>query len=68
MRSDVRIDPFFQDKPWEIIYDSTGKQIGEVYVLWGVARKEATPYDPVHGIRRTSRSGKTKSINRRRIR
>lgn len=33
MRSEVLIDPFFQDAPWEIIYDNAGQQIGEVYVL-----------------------------------
>ncbi len=31
-----RIDPFFQETPWECVYDENGKVIGEVYVLtWG---------------------------------
>ncbi|WP_162484581.1 hypothetical protein [Paenibacillus sp. IHBB 10380] len=27
------VDPFFQDIPWELIYDDKGRQIGEVYML-----------------------------------
>ncbi|WP_136604642.1 hypothetical protein [Paenibacillus dokdonensis] len=68
MRSNNLVDPLFQDVPWDIVYNEDGQQIGEVYVLLGKAKKEATPYDPVHGIRRTGRTRKTKSINSYRIR
>jgi hypothetical protein len=27
------IDPYFNDVPWEIIYDNDGRAIGEIYVL-----------------------------------
>lgn len=68
MRSEARIDPFFQEAPWEIIYDNDGRQIGEIFVLTGESRKEATPYDPVHRVRRARRAGKAKGIHSRRIR
>ncbi|GIO33230.1 hypothetical protein J2TS6_43710 [Paenibacillus albilobatus] len=62
------IDPIFQETPWEIIYDNAGRQIGEVYLLPSELRKEAGPYDPFHGIRRTGRPGKAKIQYRRRVR
>ncbi|GAA4827848.1 hypothetical protein GCM10023310_00640 [Paenibacillus vulneris] len=29
----LEIDPYFNDIPWEIVYDNNGKVIGEVYVI-----------------------------------
>lgn len=65
------VDPFFQDIPWELIYDDKGRQIGEVYMLhqWmKPGRKEGKSYDSVYGVRGAGRSGKTKGNDRRRIR
>ena len=65
------VDPFFQDIPWELIYDDKGQQIGEVYMIrpWIMPeRKKGKSHDSVHGIRGAGRSGKTKSNDRRRIR
>ncbi|MOA01371.1 hypothetical protein D3C78_1207770 [compost metagenome] len=36
-RNQVQVDPFFQEVPWECIYNDIGQVIGEVYVLaWGI--------------------------------
>lgn len=40
VRSEVLVDPFFQDVPWDLIYNDSGELIGEVYVLLGAARRE----------------------------
>lgn len=29
----MRVDPFFQDVPWEIIKDEDGQVLGEVFIL-----------------------------------
>ncbi|WP_256846855.1 hypothetical protein [Paenibacillus sp. Pae108] len=34
MKKVARIDPYYQDVPWEIIYDDKGHVIGEVFMLW----------------------------------
>jgi len=65
------VDPFFQDIPWELIYDDKGRQIGEVYMIhqWmKPGRGEGKPYDSVHGVRGACRARKTKGNDRRRIR
>ncbi len=50
MRNEAyQLDPFFQDIPWDIIYDDDGRQIGEVYVLLGAARKEGMPRHEDYG-------------------
>ncbi|GIO36234.1 hypothetical protein J41TS12_10950 [Paenibacillus antibioticophila] len=69
MRRTERVDPYFQDVPWDLIYDDNGQQIGEVYVLLGAARKEGMPYDrSVHHIWRACRAGETEVLDGRRVR
>ncbi|WP_171684187.1 hypothetical protein [Paenibacillus planticolens] len=29
------IDPYFNDIPWEIVYDDSGRIIGEIYLIKG---------------------------------
>jgi len=29
----IQVDPYYNDIPWEIIYDDFGRVIGEVYVI-----------------------------------
>ena len=66
------VDPYFQDIPWDLIYDDKGQQIGEVYMIHPWMRpgrkEEGKSYDSVHSVRGASRSGKTQSNDRRRIR
>ncbi len=35
-------DPFFQDIPWDFIYDDNGKLIGEVYLLLSEPHRKKT--------------------------
>lgn len=51
MRSEALADPFFQDVPWDIIFDDDGQLIGEVYVLLGAARREGELRHENHGDR-----------------
>lgn len=51
MRSEARIDPYFQDTPYDIIYDDKGRLIGEVFVLLGIARKEGEVRNEAYGYR-----------------
>ncbi|MGF7050395.1 hypothetical protein J2T13_004933 [Paenibacillus sp. DS2015] len=64
------VDPFFQEIPWELIYDDKGRQIGEVYMIrpWlKPVRKEVKQHDSVYGVRRASGARETKSNPTRRI-
>jgi hypothetical protein len=63
-----RIDPYFQDVPWEIVRDDQGKVIGEIYVLHAIKHKGMKRNDSVRGVRRTSRSRKTEVQHKRRFR
>ena len=68
MRKSERVDPYFQDVPWDLIYDDDGQQIGEVYVLLGVARREGMPnyenygHRPRYKLRRMGNDGARKTI------
>jgi hypothetical protein len=48
-----RVDPFFQDTPWDLIYDDAGRQIGEVYILLGDEKREGMPYENRYSRRTT---------------
>ncbi|GAA0390286.1 hypothetical protein GCM10008933_21490 [Paenibacillus motobuensis] len=53
MRDNALVDPYYQDIPWDIIYDDDGQPIGEVFVLPGDAKKEGLPYgNSIYRIRR----------------
>lgn len=56
----MRTDPYFQDIPWDIVTDDSGKVIGEVYVLLpdpaprrvkptSIGRKNIQPLERVSG-------------------
>lgn len=51
VRSEALIDPFFQDVPWDLIYNDNGELIGAVYVLMGIARREGEIRRENHGDR-----------------
>ncbi|GIO84568.1 hypothetical protein J25TS5_15000 [Paenibacillus faecis] len=51
MRNEVLVDPFYQDVPWDIIYDDKGNQIGEVYVLFWPELREGDPRNENYGDR-----------------
>lgn len=57
MRSEARIDPFFQEAPWEIIYDSDGRQIGEVFVLRGWSKSNRKRRAKKRGSTRRNQEG-----------
>lgn len=65
MRSEGRrVDPFFQDTPWDLIYDDAGRQIGEVYMLLGDEKREGMPFE--RDRRRTERAQNHTNRSRRR--
>lgn len=61
MRSEARIDPFFQEAPWEIIYDNDGRQIGEVFVLRGWSKSTRKRRAKKHGSARRNQKGYRRS-------
>lgn len=61
MRSEARIDPFFQEAPWEIIYDNDGRQIGEVFVLRGWSKSNRKRRAEKRGSTRRNQKGYRRS-------
>jgi hypothetical protein len=57
MHSEASIDPFFQEIPWEIIYDHNGKQIGEVFVLRGWSKSKRKRRAKKRGSTRRNQKG-----------
>ncbi|MNI84432.1 hypothetical protein D3C73_1413390 [compost metagenome] len=51
MRNQVRIDPFFQEAPWECIYNDNGQVIGEVFLLPLDVTRKGGSNEKNHGYR-----------------
>lgn len=42
-KKEERVDPIFQDIPWDLVYDDRKRVIGEIYLLPAKVRFEGMP-------------------------